>query len=87
MRLGLFVATFAGVLTTIAIGIPLPYGPETLVGGTPPAAGAPDQCFRLEYHYERDVSLPSYIRLTATKALGTSSWWRGEGGPELPQRS
>lgn len=82
VRIGLFVATFAGLLTILAIGVPLPYGPETVAGGAPPAANSPDQCFRLEYTYERDEPLPSYIQLSAVVVRGASGWWQAEGGPE-----
>src|SRR5690242_18227528 len=82
VRIGLFIATFAGLLVVLAIGVPLPYGPETLTGGALPAPGSPAQCFRLEYQYERDEPLPSYIMLSSVAVRGTNEWWQAHGGPE-----
>lgn len=91
MRLGLFVATFGGLLFIVALVVPIPYGPPILAGGLGPAPGSAPRCLHLAYDYEQDVlRLPSVIRLHSDTVRASSTggpWFRAEAGQELGLRA
>jgi len=83
MRFGLVFSTLASLLTVVAIGIPIPFGPRGVPGGTGPLAGSAPRCLSLRYEQQPEAAwLPSMVRLRSGAArIGGPGWFAADGGP------
>ena len=81
MRLGLFLATCAGLLLTTSLVVPVPYGPQPIPGGDRALIDPLPRCLRLEYEPTLSERMPAQIRLRADAGMAPD-FFAADGGPE-----
>lgn len=83
MRLGLYCAILSGLLASLIFIVPLPYGPQRVVGGAFPNVGTLPRCLRIDYApNDMPSDLPKRVRLMSVRGFkpGTFGAYKSTSG-------